>query len=80
MDVLYHEATYPQQYADKARQYLHSTTLDAATTALKAGVGQLLIGHYSSRVKDRSIFEQECRTIFAGTKAVNDGDIIEITR
>lgn len=80
VDVLYHEATYPQQYADKARQYLHSTTLDAATTALKAGVGQLLIGHYSSRVKDISIFEQECRTIFAGTKAVNDGDIIEITR
>ena len=80
VDILYHEATYPQQYADKARQYLHSTTVDAATCALKAGVGRLLIGHYSSRVKDISLFEKESRTIFASTFAANDGDIFEITR
>ena len=80
VDILYHEATYPQQYADKARQYLHSTTVDAATCALKAGVGRLLIGHYSSRVKDISLFEREARTIFAGSYAANDGDIFEITR
>ncbi|MCR5561555.1 MAG: ribonuclease Z [Bacteroidales bacterium] len=80
VDILYHEATYPQQYADKARQYLHSSTLDAAACALKAGVGKLLIGHYSSRVKDISVFENECRTVFADTVAANDGDIFEITR
>ena len=80
VDYLYHEATYPQQYADKARQYLHSTTLDAATCALNAGVGRLLIGHYSSRVKDISVFETECRTVFEATTASNDGDIFEITR
>jgi len=80
VDILYHEATYPQQFADKARQYFHSTTLDAASCALKAGVGRLLIGHYSSRVKDISVFERESRTIFAATTAANDGDIFEITR
>ena len=80
VDILYHEATYPRQFADKAKQYLHSTTFDAAECALKAGVGKLLIGHYSSRVKDISIFEQESRTVFAESYAANDGDIFEITR
>ena len=80
VDILYHEATYPQQYAEKARQYLHSTTLDAASCALQAGVGKLLIGHYTSRVKDISLFEKECRTVFADSQAANDGDIFDICR
>ena len=80
VDLLYHEATYTSQYADKAKQYLHSTTLDAASCALRAGAGRLIVGHYSSRVKDISVFEAESRTIFADTTAANDGDIFEITR
>ena len=77
VDVLYHEATYPVEYEGKARQYFHSTTLDAARCAADAGAGKLLIGHYSSRVRDLELFQTECRTIFAETYAANDCDVID---
>ena len=63
---------------DKAPKYFHSTTVDAAQCALEAGAKMLLVGHYSSRVKDREILERECKEIFANSRAVDDGDIIEI--
>ena len=78
VDTLYHEATYPAGLADKAACHHHSTTLDAARCALDAGVRRLLIGHYSSRVKDLDAFVQECRQIFPDTVAARDGDVFEI--
>ena len=78
VDLLYHEATYPAELQDKAEQYFHSTTRQAAECAKTAGAGKLLVGHFSSRVKDISLLEAECREIFPETIAVNDGDIFEI--
>ncbi len=77
VDVLYHEATYPMEYAAKAVQYYHSTTHDAARCAADALVGKLLVGHYSSRVRDIGVFQAECRTIFAESYAANDCDVID---
>lgn len=74
VDMLYHEATYPAELGAKAEQYFHSTTLQAATCAKEAGASRLLIGHFSSRVKDITQLEAECRTLFPETIAVNDGD------
>ena len=78
VDILYHEATYPAGMEDKAQQYFHSTTLQAAACAREAGVGKLVIGHYSSRVKDIAVLGEECREIFPESYTVNDGDIFEI--
>ena len=78
VDILYHEATYPADMADKAAQYFHSTTLQAAACAKEAGVGKLVIGHYSSRVKDIATLGEECRGIFPESYIVNDGDVFEI--
>ena len=78
VDLLYHEATYPAELQNKAEQYFHSTTAQAAECAKAAGAGKLLVGHFSSRVKDISLLEAECREIFPETIAVNDGDIFEI--
>ena len=78
VDLLYHEATYPADMADKAAQYFHSTTLQAAACAKGAGAGKLVIGHYSSRVKDIAALAEECRGIFPETYIVNDGDVFEI--
>lgn len=75
---MYHEATYTQEYADKARLHHHSTAIEAARCAKAAGVGRLLIGHYSSRVRDRSVYEAEARSVFPQTFAVDDGDVCEI--
>ena len=78
VDILYHEATYPADMADKAEQYFHSTTLQAAACAKEAGVGKLVIGHYSSRVKDIATLGEESRGIFPESYTVNDGDVFEI--
>ena len=78
VDLLYHEATYPADMGDKAEQYFHSTTVQAAVCARDARVGKLLTGHFSSRVKDIPALAGECRGIFPESYTVNDGDVFEI--
>lgn len=67
VDCLYHEATYPEEWATRAAETMHSTARQAATIALKAKVGQLIIGHYSSRIKDFDALLQEAQAIFPNT-------------
>ncbi len=74
VDVLYHEATYPREMADKAEHRFHSTSEQAARCALEAGAGKLIIGHYSSRITDFDALLEECRSVFPETVAANDGD------
>ena len=76
--VLYHEATYLQEFADQGAQRHHSTTLQAAQLALDAGVGKLLIGHYSSRSGDIRAYEAECRSLFPESYATSDGETYHI--
>ncbi|MGM9742811.1 MAG: ribonuclease Z [Candidatus Cryptobacteroides sp.] len=78
VDVLYHETTYLAEREDQARLRYHSTTLQAARCALEAGAGKLVTGHYSSRCRDASLYQAECRTIFPESYAANDGDSFEI--
>ena len=80
VDVLYHEATFLSEYKEQALKRLHTTTLQAAQLALEAGVGKLIIAHYSSRNTDPDVYQAECRTLFPETYAARDGDIFEISR
>lgn len=76
--VLYHEATYQEEFADQGAIRHHSTTLQAARLAAEAGVQKLLIGHYSSRSSEVRAYEAECRSVFPETFATSDGDRYEI--
>ena len=76
--VLYHEATYQEEFADQGALRHHSTTLQAARLAAEAGVQKLLIGHYSSRSSEVRVYEAECRSVFPETFATSDGDRYEI--
>jgi len=76
--VLYHEATYISEMADKAANRFHSTTEDAARCAVESGAGRLIVGHYSSRITDFDSYLAECRAIFPDTSAANDGDMFTI--
>jgi len=76
--VIYHEATYLQEFAALGAQRHHSTTLQAAQVALEAGAGKLLIGHYSSRNSEMQAYEAECRSVFPQTFATSDGEVYEI--
>ena len=63
---------------DRANETFHSTAKDAATIAIKAKVKKLLLGHYSARYKDVTVFENEAQKVFKNVIAVNDGDSFEI--
>jgi ribonuclease Z len=78
VDLLYHEATFDGGMSALARSVKHSTTLDAAKTALNAGAGTLMIGHFSARYKDISGLVDEARTIFPATIPAIDGTTYDI--
>ena len=50
--LLYHEATFDKSLTELAEMTGHSTTLDAARTALDAEAGSLIIGHFSARYRN----------------------------
>ena len=76
--VLYHESTFPAEMEEMAAKTYHSTTMQAAQTALDAGVGKLLVGHYSSRFPSVDFFLDELRSIFPDTELAHDMDVVEI--
>ncbi len=78
VDILYHEATFLQEDEAIARDNSHSTTHQAATIAKAAAVKQLVIGHFSSRYKDASLFQQEAQSIFPNTVGGEDGMVVEV--
>ena len=78
VDALYHETTFLESMATRSREVKHSTAREAATIAAKANVGQLIIGHYSARVEDHSLFEEEAKAVFPNTIAAEERMVIEI--
>jgi ribonuclease Z len=78
VDLLYHEATFEKEMQELAEITGHSTTEDAARTALEASAGALLIGHFSARYRNISHLVDEARTLFPETWAAIDGNTYEV--
>ncbi len=78
VSLLYHETTFMNNREINASEKFHSTTGQAATIALKAGVKKLLIGHYSARYDDLQPLLAEARAVFPETELAVDGSIFEI--
>lgn len=78
VDLLYHEATFPEEMAEMAEKTFHSTTIQAATTAKDAGAKKLIVGHYSSRFPSVDFYLDQIKTIFPEAMLAHDGDVIEI--
>lgn len=84
-DVLVHEATYSICDEELARRSLHSTSEMAARVALEAGVGQLLITHFSPRYAPGGAVEpeellREARETFPNTLMARDFFTYDIPR
>jgi ribonuclease Z len=77
-DVLYHEATYLSDMAVQAKERMHSTVQDAAKIATLAGVGKLVMGHFSTRYLNREDFLKEGKMAFNEVILADEGKIIEI--
>lgn len=78
VDVLFHEATFTDEWESRCPLTMHSTARQAATLALKAKVGQLIIGHYSSRVDDHTVFLKEAQQVFPNTRLAVERETYEI--
>lgn len=78
VDLLYHEATFPEDMEEMAEKTHHSTTIQAASVAKAAEVKRLIVGHYSSRFPSVDFYLDQIKTVFAEAMLANDGDIIEI--
>ena len=77
-DTLYHEATFMHDMLDRANETFHTTSLQAGQIAVKAGVKQLLLGHFSARYRDLEPLLEECKTVFKNTKLATEGQTFEI--
>lgn len=66
-NILYHEATFGNQLADKAKETGHSTAADAARVATEAQTKLLVIGHFSARYTNLHLLLKEAREGFYPT-------------
>ncbi len=78
-DVLIHEATFGDEEAARAVETGHSTAREAAMVARDAGVGTLLLMHFSARYsRDASELGKEARQCFPNTIVGKDGLELEV--
>ncbi len=78
VDTLYHESTYASDSEDRAKMYHHSTAAQAAQVARDAGVGQLLLGHYSARYNDEKSLLKEAKEIFENSHLSAEMDVFNV--
>lgn len=78
VDTLYHEATFCEKERPRAKETMHSTAKQAATIAKAAGVGKLLLGHYSARYHDLNPILTEAKSVFEKSFLVQDGYTFKI--
>ena len=77
VDALYHESTFLDQHAHLAPKTKHSTAKEAASIAKQANVGQLILGHYSTRYDDLNAFKVEANEHFENVLLADDGKVFE---
>ena len=78
VSTLYHESTYGEDNLLMAQKYYHSTARQAALVAREAGVGQLLLGHYSSRYEDEQVLLKEAQEVFENTRLTDENAIFDV--
>ena len=78
VSTLYHESTYGEDNLLMAQKYYHSTARQAALVAREAGVGQLLLGHYSSRYEDEQVLLREAQNVFENTYLTDENKIFDV--
>ena len=67
VDLLFHEGTFAQCDAARAKETFHTTAMQAAQIAVEAEAKQLVIGHFSARYEDEGILLKEAQTLFPNT-------------
>ena len=83
IDVLVHESTFLAEAQQWADEFLHTTSVGAARTALACNARHLVLTHFSARLKDASIPLAEAKNILESSEVTvsgaKDGDRIKIS-
>lgn len=74
--LLIHESSYAYAERGMASERMHSTALEVAQAAKKAGVKKLLLTHISARYSNQKVLEVEAQKAFKNSKVASDGEII----
>jgi ribonuclease Z len=77
-DLLFHEATFAESEAVRAKETYHSTARQAAEIAQAASVKKLIIGHFSARYNELQKLLDEAKEIFPNTELARDGITFEV--
>lgn len=72
VDLLFHEATFADEDAPRAKETFHTTAAQAAGLAKSAGAKRLLIGHFSARYEDETVLLQEASAVFSDTQLAKE--------
>jgi len=78
VSTLYHESTYGEDNVQRAEKYCHSTARQAAMLAREARVGQLLLGHYSSRYEDEQVLLDEAQKVFPNSRLTDEMAVFDV--
>ncbi|MEM3684141.1 MAG: ribonuclease Z [Conexivisphaerales archaeon] len=78
VDLLIFDSTYSEEYAAEARRFGHSTAAEAAKLAAAAGVGKLVLTHFSQRISQVSKMVEEARKYHEDVVAAEDLSQFEI--
>ncbi len=78
VDLLICESTYVESESRLARDYLHLTAAQAATIASEAGARRLVLGHFSARYPDSSVFAAEAAPIHSDVVVASDLAVIDV--
>jgi ribonuclease Z len=75
VSLLYHESTFLEEQEHLCKKTKHSTAKQAGIMAKKAQVHKLILGHFSARYKDLSLFEKEAKVVFNNAEIAEAGKI-----
>lgn len=78
VNTLYHESTFMHDMLQRAQDTYHTTALQAAEVALKAGAEQLLLGHFSARYRELDPLLEEAKAIFPNSRLALEGHTFDI--
>jgi len=74
---LYHESTFLEAHAKLANPTGHSTAREAGLMAKGANAHYLILGHYSTRYPDLTLFANEAKAVFENVLTADDGKVFD---
>lgn len=78
VNLLYHEATFMEESAERATLTFHSTTKQAGMIAKRAKAKKLLIGHFSAKYDNLQLLLDETKTVFPATEIAVEGQTYKV--